>query len=82
MDINQFGGSQACSNLTILPTESNLQILHVRLVDKLFHNGNSLFRIDPKVELLRGMADHLVALPTSLDLECLVNINIVIRRSH
>src|SRR5215831_6318306 len=78
MDVYQFGGSQGCSNLTVFATKPHLQILDVRLVDKLFHKVSSLIRMDPEVEILRGTADDLVAAPTGLELKGLVHVEIAI----
>src|ERR1700756_1525639 len=76
LDLNQFGGAEASSNLTILPAKSDLKVSHVAFREQLLQEGSSLIGIDPEADVERASTDNLVALPASLKFERLVDFNV------
>ena len=76
IDLDQFGGTEGGSNLTILSTNRNLQISDVPLFLKFPYERSSLIWIHPQVDLQRRPTDNLVSLPTGGKFERLVNFNV------
>src|SRR5215472_15898416 len=51
LDLDQFGRTEGCPNLTIFPPNLNLQVSHVPLGEKVLPERGSVVGIYPKVDI-------------------------------